>query len=69
MLKSMLNELFRVRITERKIFQIENRMHGERSSQGMCILGTASSLIYLECKNVPEERLAVMRHSKIGQVM
>lgn len=67
---SMLNELFRVvRIRERKIFQIENYMHGERSSQGMCILGTANSLICLECKNVPEERLAVRRHSKIGQVM
>lgn len=69
MLKSMLNELFRARIREMKIFQTENYMHRERGSQGMCILGTASSLICLECKNVPEERLAVRRHGKIGQVM
>lgn len=50
MVKSMLNELFRERIGEMKIFQIENYIHEERGSQGMCILGTASSLICLECK-------------------
>lgn len=41
---------------------------GERGSEGMCILGRARSLICLECKDVPEEKLAVRKHGKIGQV-
>lgn len=61
----MLSELPRVRLRETTKFQIENYMHGKRGSQGMYILGTASSLI---CLDVPEERLAVKRHSKVGQV-
>lgn len=41
---------------------------GERGSEGMCILGTAHSVICLECKTVPEEKLAVRKHGEIGQV-